>query len=175
MNPPNKSRRWLAVSALLSLLVCLAVWPATAWAQSNARPFGDAQVLATVPFPPGYPEGIAVKGNRVYVAGPARFGTAGGPPSKVFAYDTRTGETVREYAMQGETLALEHANSCIAFGDEDQLYVINTQLGIVRINVDSGQQTVYASPLPDLHPCVATPAPCSPTVGDAPPLPNDLA
>ena len=42
-----------------------------------ARPYGDAKVLATFPTPPGFPEGIAVKGNKVYVSGPARFGTAG--------------------------------------------------------------------------------------------------
>jgi hypothetical protein len=51
-------------------------------AQSTDRPFGDVQVLATVPFPPGFPEGIAVNGNKVYVAGPARFGTAGEPPPR---------------------------------------------------------------------------------------------
>jgi sugar lactone lactonase YvrE len=174
MNPPNKSRRPLFLCALLCVLVCLAA-QVSVWAQANARPFGDVQVLATVPNPPGYPEGIAVNGNRVYVAGPARFGTTNEPPSKVFAYDTSTGETVREYAMQGENLTQEHANSCIAFDGAGRLYVVNTQRGIVRLDTGSGAQQVYATPLPDLHPCSSNPAPCSPTFFDAPPLPNDIA
>ena len=174
MNPPNKSRQPLFVCALLCVLVYLAA-QVSVWAQANARPFGDVQVLATVPFPPGYPEGIAVNGNKVYVAGPARFGTAGEPPSKVFAYDTRTGETVREYAIQGEDLTQDHANSCIAFDGAGRLYVVNIQLGIVRLDTGSGAQQVYATPLPDLHPCSLNPAPCSPTFFDAPPLPNDIA
>ena len=72
--------------------------------------FGDVQVLATVPAP-GFPEGIAVRGDRVYVAGPATFGTAGHIPSKVFAYDDRTGALLRTYDIQGENLSQEHANS----------------------------------------------------------------
>ncbi|MFY9574237.1 MAG: hypothetical protein WAV20_22785, partial [Blastocatellia bacterium] len=112
--------------------------------QSTDRPFGDVQVLATVPFPPGYPEGIAVNGNRVYVAGPARFGTAGEPPSKVFAFDTSIGILVNTYTIQGENLGQDHANSCIAFDGQGRLYVVNLQLGIVRIDLASGQQEVYA-------------------------------
>ncbi len=117
-NPPRQT-----LFTLLLVLICFAGF-SPAQAQNNGRPFGDAQVLATVPTPPGFPEGIAVNGNRVYVAGPARFGTAGEPPSKVFAYDTDTGELVREYAMQGEDTTQEHANSCIAFDGAGRLYVV---------------------------------------------------
>jgi sugar lactone lactonase YvrE len=144
-------------------------------AEQANRPFGDVQVLATVPFPPGFPEGIAVQGNKVYVSGPARFGTAGEPPSKVFAFDTKTGELVRTYSIQGEDLSQDHANSCIAFDGQGRLYVVNIQLGIVRIDLGSGQQEVYATPLPNLAPCSIAPPPCSPTVADLPPLPNDIA
>jgi sugar lactone lactonase YvrE len=146
-------------------------------AQSTDRPFGDVQILATVPFPPGYPEGIAVAGNKVYVAGPARFGTAGEPPSKVFAFDLSTGVLVNTYTMQGEDLGQDHANSCIAFDGQGRLYVVNLQLGIVRIDLGSGQQEVYAPPVPNLLPCSTSPlnTPCSPTLLDLPPLPNDIA
>ena len=146
-------------------------------AQSTDRPFGDVQVLATVPFPPGFPEGIAVNGNKVYVAGPARFGTAGEPPSKVFAYDTSDGNLVNTYTIQGENLGQDHANSCIAFDGQGRLYVVNLQLGIVRIDLGSGQQEVYAPPIPNLLPCSTAPVntACSPTLFDLPPLPNDIA
>src|SRR5262249_56258803 len=65
-----------------------------------SRPFGDVQVLATVPTPPGFPEGIAVRGDKVYVAGPARFGTAGdGQSSNVSPFHIRTAQLVHAYAL----------------------------------------------------------------------------
>ena len=140
------------------------------------RPFGDVKILATVATPPGFPEGIAVNGDKVYVAGPASFDTAGTPASKVFAYDAKTGALLRTYEIQGELTQFPHANSCIAFDGEGRLYVVNLQLGIVRIDLGSGAPEIYAAPLPDLVPCSETqPAPCSPTAVNAPPLPNDIA
>jgi sugar lactone lactonase YvrE len=126
---------------------------------------------------PVFPEGIAVKGNRVYVAGPARFGTAGTGASAVFAFDIKSGDLVQSYFTQGEDLAQEHANSCIAFDGDGRLYVLNTQIGVYRIDTKTGAQELYAAPLPDLQPCVegVVGAPCSPTPFDAPPLSNDIA
>jgi sugar lactone lactonase YvrE len=62
----------------------------------------------------------------------------------------------------------------MAFDADGRLYLTDTQRGIVRIDVDSGEQDTYAS-IPDLAPCSVAPAPCSPTTIDRPPLPNDLA
>ncbi|HEX8853164.1 MAG TPA: hypothetical protein VF754_06735 [Pyrinomonadaceae bacterium] len=169
-------RKLPALAALLLLINSLATTPAGA--KNNARPFGDAFVLATFPTPPGFPEGIAVNGNKAYVSGPARFGTAGdGQPSLVVAFDTRTGEVVRTYPMQGEDLGQDHANSCVAFDDAGRLYVVNIQLGLVRLDTESGQQEVYASAIPNIPACAnAQPGvPCSPTAVDAPPLANDIA
>jgi sugar lactone lactonase YvrE len=148
---------------VVSFLLAFAIMPLVAFADNpHTRPFGDVKVLAQVPNP-GLPEGIAVRGNTVYVAGPASFETAGMPPSYVIAYDTRTGAIQRTYTIQGEFLAAPHANSCIAFDDDGRLYVVNIQLGIVRIDLGSGAQTVYAPPLPNLPPF------------EVPPLPNDIA
>ncbi|MFY9570530.1 MAG: hypothetical protein WAV20_03895 [Blastocatellia bacterium] len=144
----------------------------------STRTFGDVHVLATVPASTGFPEGIAVKGNKIYVAGPARFGTGGdGTPSRVFAFDIDSGALRATYDIPGEDLNQDHANSCIAFDDDGRLYVVNLQLGIVRLDLGSGQQQVYAAPLPNLQRCasVAPGTPCSPTVFDAPPLGNDIA
>lgn len=171
---PLALKTYLALSSLLLLLV-LGAGSVRIVASSSDRPFGDVEVLATVPFPPGFPEGIAVKGNKVYVAGPASFDTAGTPPSKVFVFDTRNGQLLQTFAIQGEQLQFPHANSCIAFDDDGNLYVVNLQLGIVKLDVERGNQSIYASPLPDLHPCASNSAPCSPTASDAPPLPNDIA
>lgn len=92
-----KSKNSRTTSIALALLITLigvasfAISSERALADNPHRPFGDVQVLATVPFPPGFPEGIAVDGKNVYVAGPASFDTAGTLPSKVFAFDTKTG------------------------------------------------------------------------------------
>lgn len=144
-------------------------------AAKQKRPYGDAQVLATFPAEPGFPEGIAVKGNKVYVSGPARFGTAGTGPSTVVAYNRDTGATEAVYTTQGEVLSQEHANSCIAFDGQGRLYVLNIQLGMYRIDTGSGQQELYSTPFPDLPACDGDNAPCSPTFFDAPALPNDIA
>ena len=162
-------------AVVLAAATAAASLVAPARAASPARAYGDVKVLATVPTPPGYPEGIAVKCNKVYVAGPARFGTTGTGPSAVFAFNTDTGELVRTYETQGENLMAEHADSCIAFDGRGRLYVLNTQLGMYRLDPETGQQSSYSTPFPDLHPCSTTPAPCSPTAGDAPALPNDIA
>ena len=79
----------IASAIILSAFISTTFLPA---AQANQpRPYGDVRVLATFPAEPGYPEGIAVKGNKVYVSGPARFGTAGTGPSTVVAFNRDTG------------------------------------------------------------------------------------
>ena len=141
------------------------------------RPFGDARVLATVPTPPGFPEGIAVWGNRAYVAGPATFGTIGKPPSRVVAFDVNSGAQVGAWDAKGENLLAEHANSSIAFDGSGRLYVLNTQLGIYRLSPETGKQEAYSKPFPDLPPCILSlpGVACSPALVDTPPLPNDIA
>ena len=130
------------------------------------RPLGDSKVLAPVPFP-GYPEGIAVHGNLVYVSGPAAFGVAGNAfASKVFAFDIKTGALVRTITIQGQTGPLK-AISCIAFGEDDKLYVLDEQQGVLQIDLESGQQLIYGAPFfPVFHSAFNPPAPV---------LINDLA
>ncbi len=142
-----------------------------------APPFGSVKVLATVPTPPGFPEGIAVNGNKVYVAGPAKFGTTGnGQPSRALAFNIDSGALTSDYPAQGENLLAEHANSSVAFDASNRLYVLNTQLGTLRYDIASGAQSQYSPPFPDLKSCsLLQPALCSPTLLDLPSLPNDIA
>jgi sugar lactone lactonase YvrE len=165
----------ISAALLLTAATAASALIPTAASAKQPRPYGDVQVLATFPTPPGFPEGIAVKGNKVYVSGPARFGTAGQGPSVVVAFNRDTGATEATYPTVGEALAFEHANSCIAFDGDGKLHVLNTQLGIYRLDTGSGQQEPYSAPFPDLPACSAAPAPCSPTLFDAPSLPNDIA
>jgi sugar lactone lactonase YvrE len=133
---------------------------------SSPRPIGDSKVLAPVPFP-GYPEGIAVHDGLVYVSGPAAFGVPGNAfPSKVFAFDMKTGALVRTISIQGQT-RFPRAISCIAFGDDDKLYVLDEEQGVLQIDLESGQQIVYGAPFfPVFHSAFNPPAPV---------LINDLA
>src|SRR5688500_6960799 len=144
-------------------------------ARAQTRPLGDSKVFAPFPADPGYPESIAVHQNRVYVAGPAQFGSLVQP--KVVAYDLDTGAQTAVYPIQGQTPFAPQAGTGIAFGKNDMLYVGDLQLGVVRFDVDRGPaapQEHYASALPDLPMCSVSPAPCSPTTTDQPPLINDL-
>src|SRR5919112_4068417 len=136
MNTNRKLGASAAAAILVAVFASFAAAPASA--QARVRPSGDARTLAAGPAP-GFPEGIAVKGNRVYVSGPATFGTAGKGPSAVFAFDIKTGALLNSYFTQGETLAQEHANSCIALDGDGRLYVNNTQLGVYRLDFETGQ------------------------------------
>ncbi|HAG81221.1 MAG TPA: hypothetical protein DCL61_08620 [Cyanobacteria bacterium UBA12227] len=142
--------------------------------KSEAATLGDSTVFTKIPTPPGFPEGIAVSGDRVYVCGPATFGNF--QQSSVLAYSL-SGTLVQQYPIQNQNLAQPHALAGCTFNEKDILYAVDTQQGIIRFNVNQlGMQEVYAAALPDLPTCSSVPAgtPCSPTAIDRPPLPNDI-
>jgi sugar lactone lactonase YvrE len=131
------------------------------------RPIGDSRVIAPVPFP-GYPEGIVVSNGRIYVSGPAAFGVPGNfVPSIIHVYDLATGAALPDIVMQGQPALGLHALSCITADNEGNLYVVDEQQGIVKINVESGQQSIYAAPFYPVYTSAYAPP--------APLLPNDLA
>ena len=173
MGQPTKRR----AIAVLTVTAVMAVSPAAPRVGAVDRPYGDARILARVPNPPGFPEGIAVDDGKVYVAGPATFGTTGKPPSAVVSFDATTGEQESYYATVGEDTTQEHADSSIAFDGSGYLFVLNTQLGLFRLDPGTGEQAAYSTPFPNLPPCLplVVAPPCSPTLADAPPIPNDLA
>jgi sugar lactone lactonase YvrE len=137
------------------------------WAKTKPA-FGTITKFASVPAAPGFPEGVAVHGNSVFVSGPARFGTAGTGPSAIQVYNRKTGQLEQTIVVQGEALAFEHALSNIAIDDDGRVYALSTQLGLIRFtrHAHSYQQGSYGAPLPDLPPVVPGP--------DFPPIPNDV-
>jgi sugar lactone lactonase YvrE len=164
-------------SGLLRALAGAALWFCGA---AQAATFGDVSVLAQVPVPNGFPEGLAVHNGRVYTAGPATLGTAfNGKPSRVFEFDASTGELLRTLITQGEkTFGAGHADSCLAFDGKGRLYVLNTQLGTYRLDLGSEQQSLYSPALPNLRACLPlglSKGACSTTPINQPALPNDIA
>ena len=125
---------------VLAGFVLLAAAP-RAFGEHPERPLGDSHFLASVPLP-GLPEGIAVHKGRIYVSGPAGFGAG---PSAVWVYDLKTSALV-------DTIAINEPSpggaSCLAFGDEDDLYVIVEALGVVKIDVNTKHQSLYSGPFP---------------------------
>ena len=136
-------------SLLTALLVLL---PPLAHALPSNRPVGDTRVLASTADTVPFPEGVAVKGNKAYVSGPATFPTSGTPASRIGIYDIRTGARVREVTIQGQDTSQEHALSNLAFDEAGRLYVIETQQGVLRLDLETGQQELYAPPLPVIVP-----------------------
>jgi sugar lactone lactonase YvrE len=122
-------------------LLALSFTPAAIFAQS----LGDSKVVAPVP-PPGYPEGIAVRGNRFYVSGPATFGQPLGS-AYVYAYDIKTGALEATYPITiTNPFAGMSAASCAAFGLDGKLYVIEPFVGVIRMDLNPGNtQSVYAA------------------------------
>lgn len=175
------SKHLLTTSLLRSALALLASTAADLATLSPARAaqFGDIETFASVPATPGFPEGISVDGNRVYVSGPATAGTANTGPSKVFVYDRKTGALDTEVVVSGENLAFEHALSCNAVDADGRLYVLTAQLfappfaqlGMLRFTKQDQTyiQDAYSDPFPNLSTCVfgLLPVSCA--------LPNDIA
>lgn len=156
---------------------------------NSDRAFGDARVLAQVPDPPGYPEGIAVSDDhkRIYVAAGVNPQSTEGQDvpvsnnedqSMIFEYDRCTGALLRSIPIQGQLPVNPRAVSHLAFDNKNRLYVPEFQRGILRLNLDSGLQELYASKLPDLKPCGLASnvpgAPCSPTTTDQRPVMNEM-
>lgn len=123
---------------LVAALLCGAV------AQAGPRPEGDSKVFAPVPAP-GYPEGVAVRGNRVYVSGPATFGL--NVPPVVWEYDAQSGALLNQYPVTIlNPFAGMRGLSCIAFGPDGKLYAVEPFVGIVRMELDAANtQSIYSA------------------------------
>jgi sugar lactone lactonase YvrE len=122
-------------------LLALALNPAIILADN----LGDSKVVTPVAAP-GYPEGIAVKGNRFYVSGPATFGQPLGS-AYVNAYDLKTGAFEATYPITiTNPFAGMSGASCIAFGPDGDLYVVEPFVGIIRMELNaSNTQSVYSA------------------------------
>ncbi len=131
------------VLAIVAGLIALGAVPALA-----QRALGDSAVFATVPAVPGFPEGIAVRGNRVYVTGPANFGIF--TPSTVTAYDLRTGALVEIFPITLQHPQAMKGLSAGNFGPDGKLYVPEPFMGaVIRMGLDpDNTQEVYAGPFP---------------------------
>lgn len=176
------SRSWWWCGGLASMLLAATticgLWPETAVGHHPKPEFGEITTFALVPADPGFPEGIAIHGNRVFVSGPARFGTAGTGPSTIHVYARNSGALESTIIVQGEALEFEHALSNVAIDKNGRVYALSTQLGLLRFKKQGGSyvQQFFGAPLPDL-PAVgnATPGePSSPTAFDLPPICNDI-
>jgi sugar lactone lactonase YvrE len=178
MDRSANTKHSLIVEFFRRVLITALLLAGLAQMASAAEPdFGEVKVLAQVPQP-GFPEGVVRRGLLTFVTGPATFGLAGnGIPSKIWVYNTLTGDLVYTKEIVGEDLNQEHANSCAAVDGFGRLYVLNLQLGIIRFDPLLITQQQYSKPFPDLKPCsqVQPGAPCSPMEVDLPPMPNDIA
>ncbi len=131
----------LRLPFLAAVLLALGLTPAP----SSAQILGDSKVIAPVPLA-GFPEGIATRGNRFYVSGPAAFGL---PPGSAFvaAYDIRTSALKATFPITvTNPYAGMSAASGIAFGPDGGLYVVEPFIGILRMSLNPGnEQTVYSA------------------------------
>jgi sugar lactone lactonase YvrE len=137
------------------------------WAGNKKPVYGTITKFATVPAVPGFPEGVAVYGNSVFVSGPARFGTAGTGPSAIQVFNRNTGALDQTIVVAGEALAFEHAVSNIALDGDGRIYALSTQLGLIRFTKKGHNyvQEAYGAPLPDIPPLAGP---------DFPPIVNDI-
>ena len=164
------------ISNLLSVTLGLGFGFAPA-AQAKPPAIGDTSVFVTLPPFPGFPEQPITSGDKLYVTTDAHFGTVGQGPPEVQVFRREDGALLQRVPLQNIDISQEHGMSAGAFDIFNRLYVLNVQLGVVRIDFATGAQKIYAPPLPFLPMCAAVPpgTPCAPKLAPLPPLPNDIA
>ncbi len=166
----------LLVAVLLSSLA----WPSAHSSLSTQRPIGDTQVFASVPDPPGNPEGITVRKGIVFVGTHAPVsGDAAEGPSKIFRYDLKTGKpALPAIKIAGQNRDDTHGILSMAWDRAGRLYVLDRDparlLRLSDVFARRPKQEVYAT-FPDLAPCATSDPPCSETASDSAPFPDYLA
>lgn len=110
----GKGHMPMAILVFILVLITMFLVPFVLSVHADGQEIGDSSVFAHMDQDPGFPEGIVVHGNRVFVSTLARFGTAGTGPSKVFVYDRSNGDLVHTITVSGEVLSAEHALSGMA-------------------------------------------------------------
>ncbi|UQA63973.1 SMP-30/gluconolactonase/LRE family protein [Polyangium aurulentum] len=147
-------------------------------AAATAKP-APSGVFARIEASPGFPEGIVLHGNRVFVAGPASVGAPGTGPSEVAIFHARTGAPLGTIPIAGEDLSAAHGLRGITTDGDGNLYALSSQLGVVRLSRHGNDwaQDVYAGPLPDLPLCSLSKGgeACSPGSKSHAAMPNDIA
>ena len=134
------------IRLLIPLLLILSLIPVSVLA---ARSLGSSNVIAPVPGA-GLPEGIATRGSRFYVSGPADFGQPLGA-AYVHAYNIHTGALEDTYPINiTNPYAGMSAASCAAFGPDGKLYVLEPFVGVIRMDLDpNNTQSVYSAWSPE--------------------------
>ncbi|HYP52590.1 MAG TPA: SMP-30/gluconolactonase/LRE family protein [Pyrinomonadaceae bacterium] len=144
---PRPTFKQLSLVAVICISFAAAVLTVGARAETdnNTRPLGDSRVFAPFPAEPGFPEAIAINGDRVYVSGPAQFNNFVQPA--VIAYDLNTGAQVAEYPILGQNPNLPQAADGIAFGKSGKLYVALAGTGQISVlRPDGTEETRYSGP-----------------------------
>lgn len=178
-HPPEAKtliRRTRAVIALVALSSGGLIGGPPGYAAAAEPAVGSTTRFARIPAP-GFAEGSVLAGDTLFVGTEYGLrGNAGGPPSKIFLFDRRSGALEGSIVVAGEDLGRNHAVIGMAVDGVGRLYVGAEGTGVLRFRQERGRwlQETYAV-LPDLRPCRGDPAPCSPTRDDRVTLPNDLA
>ncbi len=144
----------LSFLAVLSVVGALTTFGAHPVSAAPPRPLGDSRVFAAVPAVPGFPEGVAIRGKRVYVTGPANFGIF--TPSVIWAYNRKNGALERTFpvTLQDPDPALMKALSPGNFGPDGRLYAAEPFMSVViAFDLDKDNtQSIYAGPFPSSGP-----------------------
>ncbi|HYH50383.1 MAG TPA: hypothetical protein VEG38_12630 [Acidimicrobiia bacterium] len=162
--------------SLLYLAVAGVALGGTVRPVAAARPLGDTRVFTRVPAP-GQPEGLAVRGNVVYVGThTSAVGNAGGEPSRLFRYNQATGRLIDAVTVQGQNVEAVHGLVGMSFGPDGRLYVLDRdppRLLAFDVAVSPPAQSTFAT-FPALPRCSAAPSPCAPTSNPGGAFPDAL-
>jgi len=163
-----RTARHIAAAAVAA--IALLVTASAADAAGRAR--FDTDLLARIPAP-GFPAlGYVHPDGRIY-EGTYVNANAAGSPSRIFEF-TGEGTLLRSFTVPGQNLTGEQGVQVTTSDAKGDLVLLDkTPARALKLNRLTGSFTQYAT-FADLKPCAAgqTGPACSPTMDDAPAVPN---
>jgi DNA-binding beta-propeller fold protein YncE len=142
-------RKVVTRAAVLAVVAGLGVTAAPIPAQAAARPIGDIEVFATLPYP-GHPGGLAVNGRTLYVdTSNADFDRLFDTTDEIWAFRLDTGEPVQtginpiQVARQAPAQTMGLLG--MALDGQGRIYVADMNGRVLRVDPSTGLQQVYGT------------------------------
>ena len=142
-------RKVVTKAAVLAVVAGLGVTGPSLDAQAVARPVGDIQVFATLPYP-GHPGGLVVNGRTLYVStSNADFDRLFDPSDEIWAFRLDTGDPVPNGLNPIQVPRLAPAQTMgllgMALDGQGRIYVADMNGRVLRVDPRTGLQQVYGT------------------------------
>ena len=142
-------RKVVTRATVLAVVAGLSVTAAPINAQAAARPIGDIEVFATLPYP-GHPGGLAVDGRTLYVdTSNADFDRLFDPSDEIWAFRLDTGQPVQTGLNPIQVVRAASVQTMgllgMALDGQGRIYVADMNGWVLRVDPGTGLQQIYGA------------------------------